>query len=70
MVHTPEFSLVRFRGDQAKADQVYDGVDHPLVAEDIAECVRWVVDLPAHVNIDRMVVRPRAQAANHKVARG
>lgn len=67
LVHTDEFSLVRFRGDQAKADAVYAGVAEPLVAEDIAECVRWVACLPAHVNIDRMVVRPVAQAAQHKL---
>ncbi|WCC80262.1 SDR family oxidoreductase [Cutibacterium equinum] len=69
MVHTEEFSLVRFHGDQAKADKVYHGVDSPLVAEDVAECVRWISGLPAHVNIDRMIVRPRAQAAQYKVAR-
>ncbi|MGI5952660.1 MAG: SDR family NAD(P)-dependent oxidoreductase [Brooklawnia sp.] len=69
MVHTDEFSLVRFAGDQAQADAVYAGVQAPLVAEDIAEAVRWIATLPAHVNIDRMVIRPRAQAANWKVAR-
>lgn len=69
MVHTEEFSLVRFDGDQKRADQVYAGVPDPLSAQDIAECVRWTAKLPAHVNIDRMVVRPRAQAANHKVHR-
>ncbi len=69
MVHTDEFSLVRFGGDQAQADAVYAGVQAPLVAEDIAEAVRWIATLPAHVNIDRMVIRPRAQAANWKVAR-
>ncbi len=69
MVRTDEFSLVRFAGDQAKADAVYAGVDAPLVAEDIAEAVRWVATLPKHVNIDRLVIRPRAQAANWKVAR-
>lgn len=69
MVHTEEFSLVRFGGDQAKADAVYAGVPDPLVAGDVAECIRWAVSLPAHVNIDRLLVRPRAQAANHKVYR-
>lgn len=69
MVHTEEFSLTRFGGDQAKADAVYAGVDAPLVAEDIAEAVRWVATLPEHVNIDRLVIRPRAQASNWKVAR-
>lgn len=69
MVHTAEFSLTRFGGDQARADAVYAGVASPLVAEDIAECIRWSAELPAHVVIERLVVRPRAQAANHKLFR-
>ncbi|MFT4188792.1 MAG: SDR family NAD(P)-dependent oxidoreductase [Aeromicrobium sp.] len=69
MVRTEEFSLVRL-GDQAKADAVYAGVEHPLTAEDVAETVRWVATLPPHVNIDLMVVRPLAQASNTKVHRG
>ncbi len=69
LVATEEFALVRFHGDAAKAAAVYEGVAEPLVADDIAECVRWIATLPAHVNIDRMVVRPRAQAANHKLHR-
>ena len=69
MVHTEEFSLTRFGGDQAKADAVYEGVDAPLVAGDIAEAVRWIATLPDHVNIDRLVIRPRAQASNWKVVR-
>ena len=47
----------------------YEGVAEPLVAEDIAEIVRWVASLPSHVDIDEVVVRPRAQAAQHKVHR-
>ena len=69
MVHTEEFALTRFGGDRARADAVYAGVPDPLVAEDIADCIAWVASRPEHVNIDRMVVRPRAQAANHKVHR-
>ncbi len=69
MVRTDEFSVKRFGGDQAKADAIYAGVAEPLVAEDIAEAVRWVVSLPAHMNVDEMVLRPVAQAAQHKVHR-
>jgi NADP-dependent 3-hydroxy acid dehydrogenase YdfG len=69
MVHTEEFSLVRLRGDRTAADRVYEGVDHPLTADDIADCIAWVVTRPAHVNVDLLVVKPLAQAAPHKVAR-
>ncbi len=69
MVATEEFGLVRFDGDESKRDQVYAGVAEPLVAEDVAEIVRWVASLPSHVDIDEVVVRPRAQAAQHKVHR-
>ncbi|WP_447646992.1 SDR family NAD(P)-dependent oxidoreductase [Nocardioides zeae] len=69
MVHTPEFSLVRFGGDQAAADKVYAGVPDPLVAEDVADAIGWVATRPSHVNIDQLVIRPRAQAAQHKVHR-
>ncbi len=70
MVHTEEFSLVRFDGDQARADAVYAGVPDPLTAEDVAETVAWIASRPPHVNIDRLVIRPLAQAANHKVFHG
>jgi NADP-dependent 3-hydroxy acid dehydrogenase YdfG len=69
MVRTEEFGLVRFGGDESKRDKVYEGVAEPLEAEDVAEVVRWVASLPAHVDIDEVVVRPRAQAAQHKVHR-
>ncbi|TYL46412.1 SDR family NAD(P)-dependent oxidoreductase [Nocardioides sp. BGMRC 2183] len=69
MVATEEFSVVRFGGDQAKADAVYAGVEHPLVADDVADAITWVATRPAHVNIDSMVIKPRAQAAQHKVHR-
>lgn len=68
MVKTEEFSKVRL-GSEAAAEKVYEGVDQPLVAEDIAEAIRWAVTLPAHVNIDSMIIRPVAQAANHKIHR-
>lgn len=70
MVLTEEFSLNRFGGDAERAGAIYSGVDGPLTAEDIAECVAWVVERPAHVNIDLLVVRPLAQAAQHKTHRG
>ncbi|UFN43680.1 SDR family NAD(P)-dependent oxidoreductase [Nocardioides okcheonensis] len=69
MVRTEEFSLVRFGGDQAKADAVYAGVDHPLLAEDVADAIAWVATRPSHVDIDELVIKPRAQAAAHKVHR-
>lgn len=70
MVRTEEFSLVRFGGDQASADAVYAGVDSPLVAADVAEAVRWVASLPRHVNVDELVIKPVAQAAQHQLHRG
>ena len=69
MVETEEFSLNRFGGDADKAAGVYAGVPDPLVAEDIAQAVAWVATRPAHVNIDELVIKPRAQAAQHKVHR-
>jgi NADP-dependent 3-hydroxy acid dehydrogenase YdfG len=67
MVET-EFSLVRFGGDQAAADRVYAGME-PLRAEDVAECIRWAVAQPPHVNVDEIVVRPRDQALAAEVHR-
>ena len=69
MVRTDEFSLIRFGGDTQRAQAVYAGVAEPLLAADIADCVAWVATRPHHVNIDRLVVRPLAQAAQHKVHR-
>jgi NADP-dependent 3-hydroxy acid dehydrogenase YdfG len=69
MVATEEFSVKRFGGDAARAAAVYAGVPDPLTAEDIADCVDWVVTRPPHVNVDLLEVRPLAQAAQHKVHR-
>jgi NADP-dependent 3-hydroxy acid dehydrogenase YdfG len=69
MVRTSEFALTRYGGDRDRADAVYAGVADPLVAEDVAEIVRWIASLPGHVDVDRLTVRPRAQAAQHKVHR-
>lgn len=56
-----EFSNVRFKGDDDKAKQVYDGAE-PLTAVDIAETVSWVVNRPAHVNINTLEVMPVSQS--------
>ncbi len=69
MVRTEEFGLVRFDGDESRRDAVYAGVEEPLVAEDVAEAIRWVASLPSHVSVDELVIRPKAQAAQHKVHR-
>jgi hypothetical protein len=61
MVET-EFSLVRLQ-DEAKAKALYQGME-PLRAEDIAECIRWALGLPDHMNIDEMIVKPRDQASH------
>jgi NADP-dependent 3-hydroxy acid dehydrogenase YdfG len=68
MVRTEEFSLNRL-GSTDAADSVYRGVREPLLAEDVADCIAWAITRPHHVNIDLMVVRPLAQAAQHKVHR-
>ncbi len=67
MVET-EFSLVRFGGDEEAAARVYEGMQ-PLTGEEVAECIRWAVAQPPHVNIDEIVVRPRAQATATEVHR-
>jgi NADP-dependent 3-hydroxy acid dehydrogenase YdfG len=67
MVET-EFSLVRFSGDEEAARRVYANMK-PLRAEDVAECIRWAVAQPPHVNVDEIVVRPRDQATATEVHR-
>lgn len=69
MVRTDEFAMNRFGGDADKAAKVYEGVAEPLSAEDVAESVAWIATLPSHVNVDLIVIRPVAQAAQHKVHR-
>lgn len=63
-----EFSLVRFKGDAARAARVYEGM-FPLTAEDIAETLVWLASRPPHVNIDEVLIKPTDQAAVHKVHR-
>ncbi|HEU4943720.1 MAG TPA: SDR family NAD(P)-dependent oxidoreductase [Solirubrobacterales bacterium] len=67
MVET-EFSLVRFGGDEEAAARVYADMQ-PLTAEDVAECIRWALAQPSHVNVDEIVVRPRDQATATDVHR-
>ncbi|HET7054356.1 MAG TPA: SDR family NAD(P)-dependent oxidoreductase [Solirubrobacterales bacterium] len=67
MVET-EFSLVRFGGDKEAARRVYEGMK-PLSAADVAECIRWAIAQPSHVNVDEIVVRPRDQATATEVHR-
>ena len=69
MVKTDEFALKRFGGDETRAQSIYAGVAKPLTAEDVADCIAWCATRPHHVNIDRLIVRPLAQAAQHKVHR-
>ncbi|POX43817.1 oxidoreductase [Streptomyces sp. Ru71] len=69
MVKTEGFALTRFGGDREKAEKVYQGVAEPLTAEDVADTIAWTVTRPSHVNVDLLVVRPRAQASNTKVHR-
>ena len=57
-----EFSLVRFGGDQQRADAVYTGIT-PLAADDVAEVIGFVASRPPHVNLDQIIIRPRDQAS-------
>jgi NADP-dependent 3-hydroxy acid dehydrogenase YdfG len=69
MVRTDEFAVKRFRGNAEQAAAVYRGVPEPLTADDVADTIAWAVTRPPHVNVDLLVLRPRAQAAQHKVCR-
>jgi NADP-dependent 3-hydroxy acid dehydrogenase YdfG len=63
-----EFSLVRFKGDTARAKKVYEGVA-PLTADDVAEAMVWVASRPSHVCIDELLIKCTDQAAVYKVNR-
>jgi NADP-dependent 3-hydroxy acid dehydrogenase YdfG len=69
LVHT-DFSLVRFKGDQGRADAVYADVPEPLIAADVAREIVHACELPSHVNLDLITIKPVAQAAPHKLFRG
>ncbi len=69
LVQTEEFALNRL-GDKDAAAKVYAGVEKPpLTADDVAGVVAYSVSLPHHINLDQIVIRPVAQAANHKLVR-
>jgi NADP-dependent 3-hydroxy acid dehydrogenase YdfG len=67
MVET-EFSLVRFEGDEAKAEKVYEGTT-PLTAEDVADAITYVVTRPPHVDVDYVSIKPTDQATARDVHR-
>ncbi|MCP2166027.1 SDR family NAD(P)-dependent oxidoreductase [Goodfellowiella coeruleoviolacea] len=68
MVET-EFSLVRFAGDADRAAGVYQGLT-PLTADDVADVIAFAVTRPSHVNLDSIVLKPRAQASATRAHRG
>ncbi|WP_307481685.1 SDR family oxidoreductase [Microbacterium trichothecenolyticum] len=70
MVHTEEFTLNRLGGDRDAADKLYEGVEAPLKADDVADVIAYALDAPGHVNLDLVTVRPVAQSAQHLLARG
>lgn len=70
MVFTEEFTVNRLGGDQASAEKVYEGVENPLVAGDVADVIRYALNAPGHVNLDLITMRPVAQSAQHVLARG
>lgn len=70
MVKTDEFTLKRFGGDKARTEKLYENVDRPLTADDVAETIVAALELPPHVNVDLLTLKPVAQAAQHKTFRG
>jgi NADP-dependent 3-hydroxy acid dehydrogenase YdfG len=69
MVKT-DFSLVRYKGDAAAADAVYADVENPLTASDIAEAIVHAIELPPHVDLDLVTIKPVAQSAVRTIAKG
>jgi NADP-dependent 3-hydroxy acid dehydrogenase YdfG len=70
MVATEEFSLNRFGGDRARADAVYADVESPLTADDVAETIVHSIELPPHVNLDLVTVKPVAQGLGSGTVKG
>ncbi len=69
LVQTEEFALNRLGGDEEAAAKVYQGVEKPLTGDDVADVIRYAVTAPHHVNLDQIIIRPVAQAANFKIIR-
>ncbi len=69
LVQTEEFALNRLGGDAEAAAKVYQGVEKPLTGDDVADVIRYAVTAPHHVNLDQIIIRPVAQAANFKIIR-
>lgn len=70
MVKTEEFTLNRFGGDKARTEALYDGVESPLVADDVADVVAYALGVAPHVNLDLIQMKPVAQAMQYKLHRG
>jgi NADP-dependent 3-hydroxy acid dehydrogenase YdfG len=70
MVKTEEFAIKRFGGDAERAAKVYENVQDPLSAQDVALTIAEAIELPGHINLDLITIRPVAQAAQFKVIRG
>ncbi|HYJ50346.1 MAG TPA: SDR family oxidoreductase [Microbacterium sp.] len=70
MVYTEEFTLNRLGGDRDAAERVYEGVEAPLTADDVADVIAYALNAPGHVNLDLITMRPVAQSAQHLLARG
>ncbi|BDV30109.1 oxidoreductase [Microbacterium terricola] len=70
MVQTPEFALNRLGGNADAAAAVYDGIEQPLVADDVADVIAYALNAPGHVNLDLITMRPVAQSAQYLLARG
>jgi NADP-dependent 3-hydroxy acid dehydrogenase YdfG len=70
MVRTDEFAANRLGGDQEAVAKLYEGVEAPLTADDVADVIAYALGTPGHVNLDLITMRPVAQSAQHLLARG
>jgi 3-hydroxy acid dehydrogenase/malonic semialdehyde reductase len=68
LVAETEFSLVRFKGDEAAAEKVYEGLD-PVTPDEVADCVMFALTRPLHVNLDEIVIKALAQSSGSHIVR-